>query len=118
MARRRLAEAVVARVVGGVLALDFPGQVVVNVFGLPIVVGETEVVDGRANHVDSVIATVGVYGVYWHESSADLEGAVCRRRFLTIVLPLHRFGELLHYTTLLVVQLLGPSTLVYLLKAV
>ena len=79
MARWRLVEAVVARVVGGVLALDFPGQVVVDIFGLPVVVGEAEVVDERANIDDSVISTVGVDGVYWHESSADLAGAVSRK---------------------------------------
>ena len=27
-----------------------------------------------------------------------LEAAACRRRFLTFVLPLHRLGDLLHYT--------------------
>ena len=35
---------------------------------------------------------------------------MCRRRFLTIVLPLHRLGELLHCTSWLVVQFLGPTS--------
>ena len=31
-------------------------------------------------------------------ATRNLKAAVCRRRFLTIVLPLHRLGDSLHYT--------------------
>ena len=31
-------------------------------------------------------------------ATRNLKAAVCHRRFLTIVLALHRHGELLHYT--------------------
>ena len=79
MARRRLAEDVFARVPGDELALDFPGQVVVDIFGLPEAVGEVEVVDERAIDDDALIAAAGVDGVFGHESSADLAGAVSRR---------------------------------------
>ena len=34
---------------------------------------------------------------------------MCRRRFLTIVLPLHVLGELLYYTPKLVVQFWGQA---------
>ena len=35
---------------------------------------------------------------------------MCRRRSLTIVLPLHKLSELLHYTPLLVGQFLAPTS--------
>ena len=43
-----LEEDVVARVAGGEFALDFGGQVVVDVLGFPVAVGEAEVVDEGA----------------------------------------------------------------------
>lgn len=79
MARRRLAEDVVAQIAGDELALDFPGQVVGDIFSLPVAVGEVEVVDERAIDEDALIAAAGVDGVFGHESSADLAGAVSRR---------------------------------------
>ena len=70
-----LEEDVVARVAGGEFALDFGGQVVVDVFGFPVAVREAEVVDEGAVD-DDALAAAGVDGVFGHEGPAGLAGAV------------------------------------------
>ena len=72
-ALRRLEEDVVARVAGLELALDFRGQVVVNILGLPIAVRQLEIVDQRAVHDDALAA--GVERELRHEGPAGLAGA-------------------------------------------
>ena len=42
-------------------------------------------------------------------ATRNLQGAVCRRRILTILLPKHMLGEFLQYTPYLVLQFLRPS---------
>ena len=44
-----------------------------------------------------------------YSPARNLKAAVCRRRFLTIVLPLHVLGDWLHCTPELVVQFLGHA---------
>ena len=72
---RRLEEDVVARVAGGEFALDFGGQVVVDIFGFPVAVREAEVVDEGAVD-DDALAAAGVDGVLGHEGPAGLAAAV------------------------------------------
>ena len=79
MAQRRLEENVVAWVASGELALVSLAQVVVNIIGLPVAVGEVEVVNERAINNDSFVASAGVDGVCWHKRSADLEDSVSRK---------------------------------------
>ena len=74
-ALRGLEEDVVARVAGRELALNFGWEVVVDVLGLPVAVGETKVVNERPVD-DDAFAAAGVEGVFGHEGPAALAGAV------------------------------------------
>ena len=76
---RGLAEDVVARVAGDEFALDFEGEVVVLVFGLPIAVNEMEVDDEGAVD-DEAFAVAVVDGVLGYEGPAGLAGAVFEER--------------------------------------
>ena len=71
----RLEEDIVARIAGRELAFDLRGQVVVDVLGLPVAVGEAEVVDQRAVDDDAFVAP-RAEGVFGHEGPAALTGAV------------------------------------------
>ena len=71
----RLEEDVVARVAGRELALDLGGEVVVDILGLPVAVGEAEVVDQRAVDDDAFVAP-RADGVFGHEGPATLTGNV------------------------------------------
>ena len=44
------------------------------------------------------------------KATRNLQAALRRRRFLTIELALHVLGELFHYSPLLAVQFLGPTS--------
>ena len=74
-ALRRLEKDVVARVAGRELALDLRRQVVVDVLGLPVAVGEAEIVDEGAVNDDAFVAP-RAEGVFGHEGPAALAGAV------------------------------------------
>lgn len=71
----RLEEDIVARVAGRELALDLRGQVVVDILGFPVAVGEAEIVDQGAVDDDAFV-TPRADGMFEHEGPAALTGAV------------------------------------------
>ncbi|MCZ0938816.1 MAG: hypothetical protein OXJ55_09285 [Caldilineaceae bacterium] len=70
-----LEEDVVARVAGRGLALDLRGQVVVDILDLSLAVHEAEVVEQCAVNDDTSVSS-RADGVFGHEGSATLTGAV------------------------------------------
>lgn len=74
-AQGRLEEDVAARVAGRELALDFRGQVVVDVLDLPLAVHEAEVVEQCAVNDDTFVSP-RADGVFGHEGPATLTGNV------------------------------------------
>ena len=66
-------------------------------------------IQGRMNLLFARLLTVLTYSIA-SGAICNLQGAECHRRFMTILLPLHRIGELLYYTRQHVVHFLGPSS--------
>ena len=71
----RLEEDVVGRVAGRELAIDLRGQVVVDILGFPVAVGEAETVD-QGDVDDEAFVTPRAYCVFGYEGPATLAGAV------------------------------------------